>query len=169
MIEKFKEIMPITEKAAFIAWNAEVIGDVEIYENSSVWYSAVVRGDEAKVTIGKNSNIQDCASVHVAYDIPCNIGNNVTIGHGAIIHGCSIDDNCIIGMGAILLNNAKISKNTIVAAGSVIPEGKEFPEGVLLMGSPAKIKRELSEKEKQQITENAKEYIELAEETRKSN
>lgn len=141
---------------------AKVVGDVTLSKESSVWYNAVVRADMEPVTIGKRSNVQDNSVVHVSKDYPVKIGENVSIGHGAIIHGCTIDDNVLIGMGAIVLNGAHISKNCLVGAGALVTENKEFPEGSLIIGSPAKAVRQLSEEEIKSITENADEYVELA-------
>ncbi|MBR3214023.1 MAG: gamma carbonic anhydrase family protein [Methanosphaera sp.] len=141
---------------------AKVVGDVELKDNVSVWYNAVVRGDQAPISVDENSNIQDNCVVHVSKKYPVKIGKNVSIGHGAIIHGCTIEDNVLIGMGAIILNGAKISKNCLVGAGALVTENKEFPEGSLIIGSPAKAVRQLSEEQIESIQENADEYVNLA-------
>lgn len=141
---------------------AKVVGDVTLSDNVGIWYNAVVRGDEAPISIGERSNVQDNCVVHVSKDKPVKIGKNVSIGHGAIIHGCTIDDNVIIGMGAIVLNGAHIKANSLVGAGALVTENKEFPEGSLIIGSPAKAVRELREEEIEGILENAEEYVELA-------
>ncbi|AWX33197.1 MAG: gamma carbonic anhydrase family protein [Methanosphaera sp.] len=141
---------------------AKVVGDVELKDNVSVWYNAVVRGDQAPISVDENSNIQDNCVVHVSKNYPVKIGKNVSIGHGAIIHGCTIEDNVLIGMGAIILNGAKISKNCLVGAGALVTENKEFPEGSLIIGSPAKAVRQLSEEQIESIQENADEYVNLA-------
>ena len=141
---------------------AKVIGDVELKENVSVWYNAVIRGDIEPVKIDENSNVQDNCVVHVSKNYPVNIGKNVSIGHGAIIHGCTIEDNVLVGMGAIILNGAKISKNCLVGAGALVTENKEFPEGSLIIGSPARAVKELTEEQIQSIQDNADEYVNLA-------
>lgn len=141
---------------------AKVIGDVTLSDKVGIWYNAVVRGDEAPITIGERSNVQDNCVVHVSKGKPVKIGKNVSIGHGAIIHGCTIDDNVIIGMGAIVLNGAHIKKNSLVGAGALVTENKEFPEKSLIIGSPAKAVRELTEEDIQGITENANEYVRLS-------
>lgn len=141
---------------------AKVIGDVELRSNVSVWYNAVVRGDQAPISVDENSNIQDNCVVHVSKNYPVKIGKNVSIGHGAIIHGCTIEDNVLVGMGAIILNGAKISKNCLIGAGALITENKEFPEGSLIIGSPAKALRQLSPEQIESIQENADEYVNLA-------
>ncbi len=141
---------------------ARIVGDVSLGDNVGIWYNAVVRGDEAPISIGERSNVQDNCVVHVSEGKPVKIGKNVSIGHGAIIHGCTIDDNVIIGMGAIVLNGAHIKSNSLVGAGALVTENKEFPEGSLIIGSPAKAVRELSEEEIEGISENAEEYVKLA-------
>lgn len=141
-----------------------VIKDKVIFgEDCSIWHNTVIRGDSDSITIGDNTNIQDLVMIHTGFnDNPVNIGNNVTIGHSAIIHGCTIEDNCLIGMGSIIMNNAHISKNSIVGAGSLITEEKEFEEGSLILGSPAKVIRKLTNEEIQSIQTNADLYIKEA-------
>ena len=141
---------------------ARIVGDVTLGDHVSIWYNAVVRGDEAPISIGERSNVQDNCVVHVSEGKPVKIGENVSVGHGAIVHGCTIDDNVIIGMGAIVLNGAHIGKNSLVGAGALVTENKEFPEGSLIIGSPAKAVRELSEEEIDGIMDNAEEYVKLA-------
>ena len=153
-----------TNTSVYIAPGARVIGDVTLEEGSSVWYNAVLRGDEAPIIIGKNSNIQDLTMVHVAKKYPVRIGEGVTVGHSAILHGCTIDDNVMVGMGAILLNGAHISRNSIVGAGSLVTQNKEFPEGCLILGSPAKAVRMLSDEEIEGTRLNAAEYLHLSQE-----
>ncbi|MBN1151465.1 gamma carbonic anhydrase family protein [candidate division WOR-3 bacterium] len=137
-------------------------GDVRLGENANVWPCAVLRGDINYIQIGENTNIQDGCLVHVTHELPVVVGKNVTVGHGAIIHGCVIGDNILIGMGAIILDGAKINDNSIVAAGSVVLENQEIPKNSLVAGIPAKIKRQLTDKEVQKITESAVEYVKLA-------
>lgn len=141
---------------------ARVVGDVTLSDEVGIWYNAVVRGDQAPIVIGERSNVQDNCVVHVSEGKPVNIGKNVSVGHGAIVHGCTIEDNVIIGMGAIVLNGAHISKNCLVGAGALVTENKEFPEGSLIIGSPAKAVRQLNEEEINGITDNADEYVRLA-------
>ena len=141
---------------------AQITGDVTLKNNVSIWYNAVLRGDLESISIDENSNVQDNCTIHVATEFPVKIGKNVSIGHNAIIHGCTLEDNVLIGMGSIILNGAKIQKNSIVGAGSLVTKGKEFPEGSLILGSPARYVRDLTEEEIKSITENAEEYIQLS-------
>ena len=143
---------------------AYVIGDVKIGEKSSVWYNAVVRGDRGPIVIGKYSNVQDNCVIHCSDSITTTLGDYVSIGHGAIIHGCEIGENVIIGMNATILNDAKIGNNSIVGAGSVVTEGKEFPEKSLILGTPAKLIRELTDKEVESLKSNALAYVNLSDE-----
>lgn len=138
------------------------IGNVVIGEKSSIWYNAVIRGDIESITIGSFSNVQDNSVLHSSKDFPLKLGDYVSVGHAAVIHGCSVDDNCIIGMNATLLNGSHIQKNSIVAAGSVVPGGKVFPEGSLIMGVPAKVVRKLTVGEIEQIKDNALRYLKLS-------
>ncbi|WP_329887937.1 DapH/DapD/GlmU-related protein [Pseudoramibacter sp. HA2172] len=148
-------------KHIFIAKTAAVVGDVRIGNNSSVWYSAVVRGDQAPVTIGEGTNVQDGSVIHVDVKTPAIIGDGVSIGHNCTIHGCDIGDNVLVGMGSTILNRASIPDNCIVGAGSLITQGKTFPEGSLILGSPAKAARALTEEEIRGIRDNAAEYMQL--------
>lgn len=163
----FKGIRPRIHESVYISDNVSVIGDVEIGMNSSVWFGAVVRGDVCYVKIGKYSNIQDNAVIHVNYDLPTIIGDYVTIGHSAIVHGALVSDNVIIGMGAIVLDKAKVGKNVIIGAGTVVPPRMEIPNGVLVLGLPAKIVRELSQEEMEHIYKNAMDYVYLAQQMKK--
>ena len=141
---------------------AQVIGDVELGEDVSIWHGAVLRGDTDSITIGNNSNVQDNCVVHCTKGFPVNIGDNVSVGHGAVVHGCTLEDNVLIGMNATVLNGAKIGKNSIVGAGAVVSEGKEFPEGSLILGVPAKLIKEVSEEQIQMIQKNADNYVRLS-------
>lgn len=143
---------------------AYVIGDVEIEEDCSIWYGAVIRGDRGTIKIGKGSNVQDNCVIHSSPTSTMTIGENVSIGHGAIVHGCDIEDNVLIGMNATILNDAKIGKNSIVGAGAVVSEGKEFPEGSLILGVPGRLIKETTPEQKEHIVLNAKEYVKLAKE-----
>lgn len=152
-------LKPNIDPTAFIAKGAVVLGNVTIAKECSIWYNSTIRSTEAPITIGKGSNVQDNAVLHVDHNHPVSIGAYVTIGHGAIIHGCSIGDNSLIGMGAIILNGAKIGKNCIVAAGALIPQNKEIPDNSLVMGSPGKIVRQVTDEEIQKNIKNAIHYI----------
>ncbi len=145
---------------AFIAGTATVIGEVTLGKESSVWYSAVLRADSAAITIGEGTNIQDNAVIHVDEGMPTVIGNRVTIGHGAIIHGATVGDDVLIGMGAIILNGAKVGSHSIIAAGSVIPEGKVIPARSMVMGVPARVVRTVKGEDIAKIEHGAKHYIE---------
>lgn len=161
MIKEFEGINPIIDDSAFVAESADIIGDVIIEKDANIWYNAVIRGDSNKIIVGENSNVQDGTIVHCGDDNVTSIGKNVTIGHAAIIHGCTIGDNSLIGMGSIVLDNAKLGEYTMVGAGSLVT-GKEFPPGVLLLGSPAKVIRELTDKEKESLEKSAKHYVEIS-------
>ena len=138
-----------------------------IEENANIWFGTRLRGDINQIVVGANSNIQENSVVHVDKNCPCIIGRNVTIGHGAIIHGCNISDNVLVGMGAIILNNAKIGKNTIIGAGSLITQEKEFPEGVLILGNPARVVRNLTTEEVESIIQSANNYVNLSKKYKK--
>lgn len=147
-------------KDVIMAESAVVRGDVEMGAGCTVWHNATIRGDMAPIRIGKETNIQDNAVVHVDYGFPTDIGDGVTVGHSAIVHGCSVGDHSLIGMGAIILNGAKIGKNCIVGAGALVTQNKEFADGTLIVGSPAKAVRELTPEEIQHNRDNALAYIE---------
>ncbi len=158
MTYKFSEKTPEIGRNVFIADNASVIGDVTLSDGASVWFGAVLRGDDAHIEVGESSNVQDNATVHAN----AKIGRGVTVGHNAIIHGCTIGDNSLIGMGAIVLDGAEIGENCIVGAGALVTMGKKFPAGSLIVGAPAILKRELTEAEIDSIRKNAEEYVELS-------
>jgi len=143
----------------FVAENATISGDVELEEGSSVWFGASLRAEYEKVRLGVRSNVQDNCAVHTDAGYPCTIGQNVSIGHGAIIHGAMIDSNCLIGMGAILLNGSKIGSNSIVGAGALVVQGSEIPERSLVLGSPAKVKRPVTDEEIKGISQNVEHYF----------
>lgn len=136
-------VAPQLGRGAWVADNAEVIGRVSLGENASVWYGCVLRGDTESITIGRNTNIQDLSVLHADFGVPLVIGDNVTVGHQVMLHGCTIGDGALIGIQAVVLNNARIGRNSIVGAGSVVTEGKEFPDNSLIMGAPAKVVRML--------------------------
>ena len=144
---------------ARISKQSVLVGDVTIGRDSCVLYFTVIRGDEAPVVIGEESNIQENCTVHVSRNMPVHIGNNVTVGHNAVIHGCTIGDRSLIGMGAVILDGTKIGNDCIIGAGSLVTKNTVIPDGSLVMGSPAKIKRNLTWEEKLGILENSKEYV----------
>ena len=144
----------------WVAPNAAVIGDVELKKNSSVWFNATLRGDNDPIIVGENSNIQDGSVCHTDDGMPLIIGDNVTIGHKVILHSCQIGNNSLIGMGSTILNNAKIGNYCLVGANTLITEGKEFPDNSMIVGTPGKIKRELTEVERNLIDLSALHYVE---------
>ncbi len=153
---------PVIHSSAFVAPTAVVIGDVTLGENASVWYNAVLRGDMAPITVGANSNIQDGTIVHVDEGIPCHIGARVGVGHRAILHGCMVEDDCLIGMGSILLNRVHIGTGSVVAAGAVLPEGMEVPQGSLVMGVPGRVVRQVDEALSRRIAGTWGHYVDQA-------
>lgn len=142
----------------FIADNAVVIGKVRLKSAASVWFGAVLRGDNEWIEIGEGSNVQDNSTLHVDPGFPLTIGNNVTIGHNAIVHGCTLEDGVLIGMGSIVMNGARIRRGSVVGAGSVITEGKEFPENSLIIGAPARVVRTLDAAQAEALSRPAKSY-----------
>ena len=152
-------LKPHMDPSVFVAKGAVVLGDVTIEKNCSIWYNATIRSTESTIHIGEGTNVQDNAVIHVGSHHPTIIGSYVTIGHGAIVHGCTIEDNALIGMGAIILNGAKIGKNCIIAAGALIPQNKEIPDNSLVIGSPGKIVRQVTDEEILQNRKNADHYI----------
>jgi len=160
MILTYKGIRPRIHPSVFVAEGAQIIGDVEIGEGSSVWFNTVIRGDVHYIKIGKRTNVQDNCVLHVTHETyPLIVGSGVTVGHGAILHAATIKDYCLIGMGAKVLDNSTVGSYSLVAAGSLVLEGFEVPEGVLVAGVPAKIKRKLTEEERQQIVQSAHNYV----------
>ena len=144
----------------FIAPGAQVIGDVELHEKSSVWFNAVIRGDMDKICIGEASNIQDGSVIHTDPGCPTIVGKGVTVGHMVMLHGCEISDDCIIGIGSTILNKAKIGKNCIIGANSLVTENKVIPDRSLVLGSPGKVVRQVTDEEIEHIKENARDYVE---------
>lgn len=157
---RYKDHEPIVHEDTFVAANAVLIGQVKLSKGANVWYGAVLRGDNEPIVIGEFSNIQDNSVLHTDKGCPLNVGNHVTVGHSVTLHGCTIGNNSLIGMGATLLNRAVIGHNCIVGAGSLITENKVFPNGSLIMGSPAKLVRILTEEEINQLPQNAIHYTE---------
>jgi carbonic anhydrase/acetyltransferase-like protein (isoleucine patch superfamily) len=160
MLRPFRSSVPKVHPSAYVDESAQVIGDVEIGQESSVWMNVVIRGDVNIIRIGDRTNIQDGTVIHVMRDTHATrIGNEVTVGHAAILHGCTIHDRVLIGMGSMLLNGAEIGADSIVAAGTLVPEGKTFPPRSLLMGRPAVLKRELSDADVAAIRDYAQRYV----------
>lgn len=143
----------------FVADNATVVGLVRIENNASVWFNAVVRGDNELITIGENSNIQDGSVLHTDPGVPLTIGKNVTVGHKVMLHGCVIGNNSLIGINSVILNGAKIGKNCLIGANSLVTEGKEIPDGSLVMGSPAKVIKSLTEEQQKGLILSAETYV----------
>jgi len=160
MLRPYRGRLPVVDPTAYIDASAQVIGDVEIGTESSVWMNVVIRGDVNSIRIGARTNVQDGTVVHVMHDThPTSLGDDVTIGHGAIVHGCTVESRVLIGMGAILLNGARVGADSIVAAGSLVPEGGVIPARSLAMGSPAKVRRTLSDDEVASILEYSRNYV----------
>lgn len=160
MIRPFKGTTPRIDPSAFVDESAQVIGDVEVGPESSVWMNVVIRGDVHRIRIGRRSNVQDLTMVHVMRDTnPTVIGDEVTIGHSAVIHGCTIEDRVLVGMGAVLLNGVHVESDSIVAAGSLLTEGTRIPARSLVMGRPGKVKRQLTDEEVAEILWYADNYV----------
>lgn len=158
MLYPFESSQPTRGDGVFVAPGAAVIGRVALGPGASVWYNAVLRGDVSEIQVGAESNIQDLTMVHCDEGFPAIIGSRVTIGHSCIIHGCTIGDHTLVGMGTTILNGARIGENCLVGAGSLITEGKEFPPGSVIMGRPAKVIREVSERELELIRNGHRNY-----------
>ena len=144
---------------AWVADSAQVMGNVVLADGASVWFGAVIRGDTETIHIGRNSNVQDASVLHADVGQPLTIGDNVTVGHQVMLHGCTIGNGSLIGIGAIVLNGAKIGKNCLVGAGSLVTEGKEFPDGWMILGSPAKAVRQLSPEQIAHLEMSAMHYV----------
>ncbi|MCX8520723.1 MAG: gamma carbonic anhydrase family protein [Rhodoferax sp.] len=155
-------VAPRIAASAWVADSAQVIGNVELAEDCSVWFGAVLRGDTERICIGRGSNIQDGSVLHADAGEPLEIGANVTVGHQAMLHGCSVGDGSLIGIGAVLLNGARIGRFCLVGAGALVTEGKEFADGSLILGSPAKAVRQLSAEQQQGLRWSAQHYIDNA-------
>lgn len=166
MILKFKEFYPKIDPSAWIAPSADLIGNIEIGEDSSVWFGCVIRSDIKEVKIGENTNIQDLSCIHTDTNSKTIIGNNVTVGHKVMLHGCIIEDNCLIGMSATILDNAVIGEGSIVGANSLVTAGKVFPPRSMIMGSPAKVVKQLSQEDVDKLIAHAARYVEYKNEYR---
>lgn len=162
MIINYDGMKPNIHGSCFVAESAEVIGNVNVGENTSIWYNCVLRGDGNQIRIGNYTNIQDGTVVHISKEYATEIGDYVTVGHKAIIHACKIGNNVLIGMGAIILDGAEIEDNVLVGAGSIVTPGKKIPSGSLVLGSPAKVVRKLTEEEINQLKQSAIDYVEYA-------
>jgi carbonic anhydrase/acetyltransferase-like protein (isoleucine patch superfamily) len=162
----YNGILPKTDENVFIARGALAIGDVTLAVHANIWFNTVLRGDVHPISIGKYTNIQDNCTVHVMHDHPAIIGDYVTVGHGAILHACTIGNNCLIGMGAIILSYSEVGENCIIAAGSIVTERKKIPPNSLVMGSPGRVVRTLTAEEIAAIRESAIRYAEEAEKYR---
>ena len=155
-------VAPQMAESAWVADSAQVMGNVRLHEDSSVWFGAVLRGDTETITVGKGSNVQDGTVMHADHGFPLVVGERVTIGHQVMLHGCVIGDETLIGIGATVLNGAKIGKNCLVGACALVTEGKEFPDGSMIIGSPAKVVRQLTPEQIEGLRRSAAHYIENA-------
>ena len=164
----YKGVTPIIDEDVFIAPGAMIIGNVTIREGASIWYNAVVRGDSAPIVIGRRTNIQDNCVLHVDADAPLTIGDECTVGHGAIVHGATVADHVLVGMNAVVLSHAHVGTRTIVGASTLVGEHKNIPEGVLVLGVPARVARSLSIEEMEHIVSSAAGYYERALEHKKA-
>lgn len=153
---------PRIDEEAFVAPTASVVGDVTLHAGASVWYGAVLRGDVETIAVGADSNIQDNCTLHADPGFPVSVGARVSVGHNAVVHGATVGDDCLIGMGATVLNGAVIGAGSLVAAQALVPQGMEVPPGSLVAGVPARVRRELTEEEKQGVTLNGTLYADLA-------
>jgi len=162
MIEPYNNIYPEVAQTAFIAANAVVIGDVQIGENSSVWFGSIIRGDVNFIRIGARTNIQDMTVIHVSSNTHSTVlEDEITVGHRAVLHGCHVESGCLIGIGAILMDGVRVGHNSLVAAGSLLTPGTQIPPNSLVMGSPAKVKRELTDDELAYLEQSWRNYTEL--------
>ncbi len=162
MIRPYRGVSPRIAVSAYIDPSAQVLGDVVIGERSSVWFHVAIRGDVNYIRIGDETSIQDNCVVHVDHMVfPCLIGNRVTVGHSVVLHGCVIEDDSLIGIGAIVLNGAKVGRGAIVAAGALVPENMDVPPGMLVMGTPAKVKREVTAEEQVRFRKNCDNYVKI--------
>ncbi|MEL4305352.1 gamma carbonic anhydrase family protein [Methanococcoides sp. LMO-2] len=167
MLLKFKDKEPIVAETAFIADSADIIGEVVVGENSSIWFNAVLRADMDRIKIGNRTSIQDNSVIHTDPSTPTEIGDDVTVGHGAVLHSCRIGNNVLIGMNSTVLDGVEIGDNSIVGANALVPPGKKFPPNSVITGVPGKVRREATPEDAAMIRENAAEYVELAAEYKK--
>ncbi|MFZ7311076.1 gamma carbonic anhydrase family protein [Comamonas jiangduensis] len=155
-------VEPQIAESAWVADSAQVMGEVHLGADASVWFGTVVRGDTSSITIGEGTNVQDASVLHADLGMPLVIGRHVTVGHQVMLHGCTIGDESLIGIGAIVLNGAKIGKNCLVGAGALVTEGKEFPDGSMIIGSPARVVKQLTAEQMQGLRQSAQHYIDNA-------
>lgn len=158
-IYQLGDLVPHVPASAWVAESAQVIGQVTLGEDAAVWYGAVLRGDNDRIIIGHASNVQENAVLHTDAGVPLTIGDNVTVGHQAMLHGCTIGDGSLIGIQAVVLNGARIGRHCLVGAGALVTEGKEFPDGVLIVGSPARVARELTPDQIARLQTSAAHYV----------
>jgi carbonic anhydrase/acetyltransferase-like protein (isoleucine patch superfamily) len=163
MFYRIDDRTPEKKEGVFVAGNATVIGSCVLCEESSIWFNAVLRGDNDVITVGPQSNVQEGAVLHTDSGIPLTLGKGVTVGHNAMLHGCDIGDYSLIGIGAVILNKARIGKHCIIGANALVPEGMDIPDGSLVVGSPAVIKRELNDMQKKLLEASAAHYVQNAE------
>lgn len=161
-IYQLGDVRPRIDESAYLTDSATVIGDVTLKANSSLWYGVTIRGDTEPITIGENSNIQEGTVMHTDKGYPLTVGDNVTVGHQAMLHGCTIGDGSLIGIQAVVLNGAKIGRNCLVGAGALVTEGKEFPDNSLIIGSPAKAVRTLTDEQLEGLKKSADIYVQRA-------
>lgn len=166
-IYQLDDRVPVVPDSAWVADNATVIGDVVLGESSSIWYGVVVRADTDRITIGRGCNIQDNSVLHVDAGVPMTLGDNVSVGHQVMLHGCQVGEGSLIGIGAVVLNHARIGRHCIVGAGALVTEGKEFPDGSLIIGSPARVARSLGDEQMANLQRIAAHYIANAERHRR--
>lgn len=159
-IYQLGEHAPDIDPSAYIAPTANLIGKVKVEADASIWFGVTIRGDNELITVGEGSNVQESSTLHTDMGFPLTLGKNVTVGHQAMLHGCTIGDGALIGIQAVVLNGAKIGKNCLVGAGALVTEGKEFPDNSLIIGSPARVTRTLSEQDIAALAGNARHYIE---------
>ena len=160
MIYNFNNISPKIDKDSWFAPNSVLIGNVTLKKDANVWFNATLRGDVEPITIGEGSNIQDGSVIHTDPGCPTIVGNGVTVGHMVMLHGCEIADDCLIGIGSTILNKSKIGKNCIIGANALVTENKVIPERSLVLGSPGKVVRQITDEEIEHIKENARDYVE---------
>lgn len=152
-------VAPRIADSAWVADSAQVMGDVVLAEDASVWFGVVIRGDTATITVGRGSNIQEQSVLHADVGMPLTVGEGVTVGHQAMLHGCTVGDFSLIGIGAVVLNGAKIGRGCLVGAGALVTEGKEFPDGSMILGSPARVVRQLTPEQLEGLRQSAQHYV----------
>lgn len=170
MIRPYRGVLPRIAESAYIDNSSQIIGDVEIGEHSTVWPNVTIRGDVNHIRVGNETSIQDNSVLHVdRLKFPCIVGNRVTVGHSVVLHGCEVEDGALIGIGAVVLNGAKIGRGAVIAAGALVPEGMEVPANMLAMGTPAKVRREVSPEEQERFAANCDNYVKLGAEYKEEN